>query len=341
MDSPDPKDLSAFDGSRTLETIIDRAGEWVIRRDRGLTENEQRDFEVWLQADPRHRNAFETATADWGLLDRFPGHVAQRTPSRRPAVLWLIPLGLAAVLALILFRPLNLHQSGLRNLVASETMVRSILLSDGTQVTLNAHSAIAEEFTPAERGVKLLKGEAHFQVAKNTGWPFVVKVGSARVRAVGTSFNVHLNDEILDVLVTEGKVEVSADAGSSSAGQATTLTLPTLTAGQRVTVWPLADAPSAQRPHVADVSAAEIAERLAWQTALIPLESKTLAQVAADFERRTGHRIVLADRELAEMLLGGSFKPDDVSGFIHVLETSFGLSAERVDAQHTVLRKVR
>src|SRR3546814_11388936 len=37
--------------------------------------------------------------------------------------------------------------------------------------------------------------------------PFVVDVGSVRIRAVGTAFSVRRNPEGVDVLVTEGVVE--------------------------------------------------------------------------------------------------------------------------------------
>src|SRR3546814_19529010 len=50
-------------------------------------------------------------------------------------------------------------------------------------------------------------GEAWFQVAHDAHRPFVVDVGSVRIRAVGTAFSVRRNPEGSDVLLTEGVVE--------------------------------------------------------------------------------------------------------------------------------------
>ena len=57
----------------------------------------------------------------------------------------------------------------------------------------------------------LLRGEARFQVAKNPARPFVVATREARVRAVGTLFNVRTDGAVTDVAVLEGRVEVNGE----------------------------------------------------------------------------------------------------------------------------------
>ena len=69
------------------------------------------------------------------------------------------------------------------------------------------------------------------------------------------------------------------------------------------------------------------------------LGGATLAEVAREFERRTGQRLVLADPGLGQMSVGGLFKPDDVEGFVHLLENSFGLNADRSHPGETVPRR--
>jgi len=58
--------------------------------------------------------------------------------------------------------------------------------------------------------VRLVRGEAHFTVAKNPARPFIVEAGGVAVRAVGTAFDVRHADGAIEVLVTEGKVHVRA-----------------------------------------------------------------------------------------------------------------------------------
>ena len=59
--------------STVIETddIDETAARWVMRMDRGeLGEAEQRELDVWLEADSRHRGAFVRAQAIWCDLDR-------------------------------------------------------------------------------------------------------------------------------------------------------------------------------------------------------------------------------------------------------------------------------
>jgi len=93
---------------------------------------------------------------------------------------------------------------------------KSILtLSDGTKIYLNAESAInyASSFSDSIRLVSL-KGEAFFEV-KNERRPFVVEIGQARVKVLGTSFNVNQSSTgALTVALVSGKVSINDRQGN-------------------------------------------------------------------------------------------------------------------------------
>lgn len=80
----------------------------------------------------------------------------------------------------------------------------SVILSDGTKVTLNANSEIEYPviFNGDERRVKL-KGEAYFEVAK-ASHPFIVATEGIEIEVFGTSFNVdsHNCNEVIAVLIS-------------------------------------------------------------------------------------------------------------------------------------------
>src|SRR5581483_9214616 len=82
-------------------------------------------------------------------------------------------------------------------------------LADGSVVELNGNTQVQVAYSPAERRVRLVQGEAHFTVAKNKRRPFWVEAQGVSVRAVGTAFNVRLDPQRVDVLVTEGRVPVA------------------------------------------------------------------------------------------------------------------------------------
>jgi ferric-dicitrate binding protein FerR (iron transport regulator) len=94
----------------------------------------------------------------------------------------------------------------------SHDHIENMTLSDETEVTLNANSQLVFEkgFNDEERVVKL-NGEGFFQVAKNPDKPFIVYVGDAKVRVLGTAFNINENKSTgqITLSVTEGKVRFS------------------------------------------------------------------------------------------------------------------------------------
>lgn len=87
-----------------------------------------------------------------------------------------------------------------------------VILADGTHVHLNAASELKYPvFFSGDKREVFLKGEAFFDVAKDSEHPFIVKVGPMHVKVLGTRFNINAyrTDGIYETTLTEGKVEVS------------------------------------------------------------------------------------------------------------------------------------
>lgn len=85
-------------------------------------------------------------------------------------------------------------------------------LGDGTEVWLNSESELEYpvEFTGNERAVRL-RGEAYFEVANNADMPFIVQFGNARIKVLGTSFNVtaYADEMTATATLVSGKIEIS------------------------------------------------------------------------------------------------------------------------------------
>lgn len=143
-----------------------------------------------------------------------------------------------------------------------------ITLKDGSVIELNADSEVQVDYVPGERRIQLVKGEAHFSVAKNPARPFWVEAGSVKVRAVGTAFNVRLGPTEIEVLVTEGKVEV--DKGSEPPANVL------LEAGQR---WAIAQQNPVATPVVKKIEPTVMRHALAWQDKLLIFSDQPLAEV--------------------------------------------------------------
>jgi transmembrane sensor len=320
------------------DRIEEQAALWVVRLERGLTAPEQDEFLEWLTADPRHGAELSRQKSSWNRLDLLaqwrPEHgprpnrdlLAPPPPQRikawilRPTV-WL-PVGAmaaAAILAVGLFLARTTERA-----LPTPPRVATIeerTLEDGSVVTLNRGATIAVTFTPAERRVTLIHGEANFAVAKNPARPFIVSAGGVAIRAVGTAFNVRLAATAVEVVVTEGKVEVNAPTAADQ------LPRSVLAAGERTIV---SLAPNASAPQITAVTPKQMQGMLAWQPRVLDFTAAPLRDIVAEFNRaNTPVQIVIADPALAETPITAALRSDNIEGFVRMLEFGAGIRADR------------
>lgn len=317
------------------DAIKAAAQAWVLRRDRGLTPAETEEFDAWLEADPRHAEAWEQSSGIWSQLDLLgatdPALLAAARP-RRSWAGWMTAAAAAAVLAVAYFGwwvPARTDGSA----VIATAAPRMMQLADGTTVFLKAGSELVERFSQTERRVLLVRGEALFDVAKNKAWPFVVRAGTVEVRAVGTAFNVQLQSAAVEVRVTEGQVRVTPDRPAATAA----MEQPLVSAGQRAVVDLTPNARGAVQ--VFAMSSDQITQSMALQDPMIRLGGSTLEELAAEFQRRTGQVLVFADPELKKIQVGGQIRGDNLAGFLWLLEDNYGIKSERSSDGNLILRK--
>ena len=363
-------------------SIRQAAAKWLGLRDAGLTAAQETEFLTWLETDERHAIAFGEIDRAWSRLDRLetgrppagepdPDLLFRDAGEIRPAPQrrgrrWnpIFSVGLAAAAALIIgfvgwWRPMIVARAANYTTAAATEIgaSRKLALPDGSVVRLNTDTQLEVAFTPGERRVRLLRGEAHFAVAKNPARPFVVSTAAIDVRAVGTAFNVRLDAAAVEVLVTEGKVRVDEaasgrnlliqDVASLSVsesrddhpnaerlltrGERATIAL-TVTA-TAATIMTVAPKPAA----IASIAPEESARVLAWQHERLEFAATPMAEAVAQFNRYNRHKLVIGDRRLRELTFGGTFRCDGYDAFVRLLESHFGVVAERRDAE-TILR---
>lgn len=115
----------------------------------------------------------------------------------------------AAAACLAVFVAPNLLVQLQADHVSGTAEVRTVRLDDGSTATLGTDSAIAVDYGVGERRVRLLRGDAYFEVHRDTSRPFLVAAGDAQVTVLGTGFEVRLHqDGAADVAVRHGLVQV-------------------------------------------------------------------------------------------------------------------------------------
>ena len=341
----------------TPGAAYDEAAGWISRLDRADASDEDREaFAAWRSSSPANQSAVDRLSALWYDMDALRGIAGSNgasldlkarrlilqahRPFSRSAV---ILIGAAASLAICTFISLTLYRT---KAVDRETEVyataigeqRAIALEDGSSIQLNTNSRLEVHFTPERRDLRLLQGEAYFEVSPNKIRPFSVYAGEDVARAIGTAFVVRLREQEMELTVTKGTVDVARLEGSSQSRLlSSTVKLPrhslsVISASQ-------ASAPEAAMVNNGQVTRqtlepSDAARRMAWRQGVLDFSGETLPEAVEDVSRYTDIQIEIADPRLANVRIGGYFKIGEVEPMLQALEVSFGVKVERLDAKH-------
>ncbi|MGE8180917.1 FecR family protein [Pseudomonas mandelii] len=298
---------------------------------------DQLTFSRWLQADPAHAEAYAQAQVLWELSEMpartladedafaLQGYLNAMNRSRRTGVRrWSGALAMAACLVLMIgigagWQPMRWIDDLGADYVSAPGEIRTVTLADQSQVTLDADSAIAVDFSGGERHVQLRRGAGFFSVT-HTGDPFVVDAEKGQARVLGTQFEVRLQPHGAKVTVLSGRVGVTADGHAEQQ---------ILTAGQQVAYGE----GSAQKLRVVDSEA-----QLAWRQGWLNYYKVTLADVVQDLGRYYPGRIVLLNDELAARRVSGSFPSKDPQAVLGSLQGVLGFEQTKVMGHLIILR---
>ena len=187
---------------------------------------------------------------------------------------------------------------------------RSILLNDGTVMTLNTHSHVTVRFGAHERLVALREGEALFHVAKDPRRAFVVTTRAASIRALGTEFNVRIAAMTDVISVLQGRIAVEKVPLSGGNNWALAAGSSIVGSGQQA----LVSQTGTEVRAIADLSAVT-----AWTEREIVLDAQPLGDVAAEFNRYNTAHFVIVTPALAARRISGVFAANDPESFADFL----------------------
>ena len=326
------------------ESISDTACLWISMLDRGLTPNELTELSVWLNASPEHTRAFLELAECWdkseslALLAEVVPHALHQSNNKAPRVnrhRWGWG-GAAAACVFVTVMMISTQWWVAPTPSPTETLTyetavgglsRTSLL-DGSVLTLNTNTQVEVTLTRDKRLLVLRSGEMHIDVAEDPNRPLQVIANGALFEAVGTQFNVRIDEsKHVELLVTEGKVRVgirpkslnSLDAEERSTFQQTDIYLEQ---GERVTL-------DGDKRIVENLVPSEIDVELSWQDGNLVFRGESLSEAIAEISRYTPVEFVIFDEDLKTLRIAGLFKSGDVSGFLESLEANFDIRYER------------
>jgi transmembrane sensor len=315
-----PKDIAA------------EAAVWITRLHGGhRTPQMEQECRAWQARSAAHRLAFERCTDTWqdvaGLtLTGYATATATREfPSSRKAgrsLPWRsgLAVALALVASVLALRPWSTGH-------AYDTGVgeqRIVVLQDGTRLSLNTSTRIRVDFAESQRTVKIERGEALFEVAKDASRPFVVQAAGTEVVATGTAFLVQASpaakpgDQAIAVTLVEGQVVVRSTAGQGRRLEKPLVMVP----GQRLR---LSRSDEAQRPAAATrVDRPQMDQVLAWKRGEARFDNVSLLE-AVDEMNRYDRVPILVPGSAGERRVSGVVKTGDNASFAQAMASLHGL----------------
>lgn len=296
--------MSIWDNYRR-RGIRKQAALWHTRISRGLAKAQRHAFETWI-ADPDNAREFQ---AQRSLLDGVAdlkgpqradvlGSVVEAKPAVSARALWAscAATGILAVAGIVGWTYLRNAGYVEQTYRTATGQIRSVVLPDGSIVGLNTQTELEWIGGPHDRRVRLLHGEAYFQVVHDPSRPFRIVLAHSLVQVLGTSFDVYqMANGDVRVSVISGTVAVEGLDGIGS--------MPSwsrrLTAGQQIEYSPVG--------LVADVHSVVAPKVIRWRQGMLDTQGEPLSEFVADLSRYTTERIVIADPRIASQIVGGAF----------------------------------
>ena len=356
----DDAEMTASAGDNARQALSDEAAEWFIRlRDDRLNMRHRERNVRWLKQSPAHiaellriqqvytvlraaklenRPSGPPGQADSNVVELMPRALPAPPPIRpnqsrlRSTITWKVAASVACIAVSLLLGFIAKVAWLDRTLETELGEWRIATLTDGTVVRIGPGSRLRLSFGDDHRSVRLLEGEAMFDVAKDPARPFFVKSEMVGVLAVGTEFRVSRRGGEDVVAVTEGAVAVYRDGRDQVRGAVTQpaaqLAIATggvaLAAGEQVSVS------KANKSQPVAKQMVDIDYELAWADGWVSYEDKTIAEVASEFNRRNRVQIEIVDASIAQRRLAffrGS--ATDPESFVAALAVSSDITVVR------------
>jgi transmembrane sensor len=325
-------------------SIAQEAAEWFVANREGTPDSVQRStFAAWLKTSPQHVEEYLgiallahelRAAADPELsletllaqarsapeADVTPIGLARgRTALPTRKATWRFAAAAAATLAVVAVAAVwwgsdrvSVMQYATRH---GEQLTQR--LADNSVLRLDTDTAVTVRYSHAQRLVEVRQGQVFFEVAHAAGRAFRVLAGPADVVAIGTQFDVRLQNDSTMVSVLEGQIAVGLTPGQPGAAVGHTVLVH---AGEQVRVA-AGELPAQAAPALTQ-------RNTAWLRRQIVFEQEPLASVVAEFNRYSATPIEIATPALRALVISGTFSADDTESFVAFLRTLEGVRVE-------------
>ncbi len=293
----------------------EQASKWFVRMSSGHpSEDERCAFQQWLDADPQNRKEYRAVQDIWNELDDLKDTISSQAGNvseiRRDQWAWR-PLALAASLALFVLTGILVLFYDPGSYETARGELQTVRLADNSVVRLNSDTLLKVDMTEAQRTIRLLRGEAYFEVSHDPRRPFVVVSAGGSTRAVGTQFDVYRQSSGVRVMVVEGRVEVATESGDAI-----------LLNADEAAVYKGDGHSVSQVEHPND-------QELGWLAGRLHFESTPLVDVVIQLNRYLETPLRITDPGINHLRLSGTFRLSNLEAIPELLPRLLPVSLVR------------
>lgn len=316
---------------------LEEASHWIAKLERKLSREEEKKLKQWMSADAKNEVELLVLAELWDQMDALSQlsevipHIGHDSTRKWLAIAASVVFAVAVSAALLFDNqavemPIEVVHYDEARYETPIGVQSTIHLNDGSIVQLNTDTRLDVSMLPNQRLLTLERGEIHIIVAHDPARPLRVLVGNRVIEAIGTAFNVRIDDsQQIDLIVTEGRVSVSIRPGVGSENAADQSAVELIAENERIRL----DGPRVQAVTVLEPE--EIEVRLSWRDGNLIFRGESLSSAVSEVGRYTNVEFIIQSEELKQLRVAGLFRAGDVEGFLRSLRANFNIVDKRID----------
>jgi transmembrane sensor len=315
-----------------MQSLKDEAIDWLIRlSEENCSTADRQAFEKWINQSIAHQTTYEEISRRMDWLERVAKmdihtrknalHYAKnkRRRIKKYRVRFAVTVCVFLTFGLATFSSEGWYGMNHYYQVARGNH-ETITLADGSNMEINTDSEVNVRINHWQRSVDVLRGEVYFRVAHDPNKPFIVNAGAGRTIDIGTEFDVYRQPEKVIIAVQEGRVRVEAKKNID------------LVASQ-------ATAYNQSGDFVGLPSKLNVDSVTAWRQGKVVFNNQRLDEVLAEIGRYHNTKLSLAELNLANNKVSGTFFIDRLENNLSTIANSLNLTLHRLDNGEIVLSK--
>ena len=322
-------------------------------------------WENWIKAHPEKQEETEKARQLYYILNgnhtraqfeadeqKFNARISQLVkpePATRPKGIirkLLLPAAAAACILAAAALFINQPAKQTENIVTTGAGEhKSILLPDGSKVTLNEKSTlhIAADFNEKNRDITL-SGEAFFDVTQNSSKPFIIHTPYTDVNVLGTVLNIkaYPEDQLMETSLLKGSVEVVLKKQDNKRIL--------LRPNEKISInYRISNEKTNVAQNQLHLSAKSLTAlsgekqdssliQLLWNTGTLSFNKNSFAEIADQLQQWYGVELVFEDSAVAQYRFTGDFKDKRIMEVLNALQLSRHFNYE-IDKSNSIIIK--